>query len=132
MAQMGIAKGRVVDQDGKPVPGVSITFDFLGELTRQFKTETNDKGRFTQVVNSGRYRITAAADGYKGVAMDERIPSGPATDLRVRQSSSESGERWDRYYELLESGWRDSLDDLKRYLEQGAERRLPPRGFVSK
>jgi len=58
--------------------------------------------------------------------------SGPATDLRVRQSSSENGERWTRYYELLASGWSDSLDDLKQYLEQGAEPRLPARGFVAK
>ena len=58
--------------------------------------------------------------------------TGPATDLRVRQSSSESGERWARYYELIASGWSDSLDELKRYLEQGAEPRLPALGFVSK
>ena len=54
--------------------------------------------------------------------------AGPGTNLRVRQSSSESGERWARYYELLASGWTESLADLKHYLEQGAEPRLPARG----
>ena len=55
--------------------------------------------------------------------------SGPATDLRVRQSSSDGGERWARYYELVASGWADSLVALKHYLEQGAEPRLPARGL---
>ena len=58
--------------------------------------------------------------------------TGPATDLRVRQTSSESGERWARYYELVASGWADSLESLKRYLELGAEPHLPPRGLTPK
>ncbi len=81
IAQMGIAKGRIVDQDGKPVADVAITFDYLGEMNRKFETKTDDKGRYTQVVNSGRYRITATADGYRGTYIDGRIPSGPATDI---------------------------------------------------
>ena len=56
--------------------------------------------------------------------------SGPATALTVRQSSSENGERWSRYYDLIESGWIDSLAGLKRYLEHGGQPRLPARGFV--
>ena len=56
--------------------------------------------------------------------------TGPATDLCVRQTSSESGERWDRYYELVASGWSDSLGGLKRYLELGAEPHLPARGLA--
>jgi len=54
--------------------------------------------------------------------------AGPGTNLHVRQSSSETGERWARYYELIASGWTESLADLKHYLEQGAEPRLPARG----
>ena len=57
---------------------------------------------------------------------------GPATTLRVRQSSAETSERWARYYELVASGWGDSLAALKRYMEQGAEPRLPARGLVPK
>ena len=56
--------------------------------------------------------------------------SGPATALTVRQSSSENGERWSRYYDLVASGWIDSLTGLKRYLEHGGQPRLPARGFV--
>ena len=57
--------------------------------------------------------------------------AGPATNLRVRQSSAENGERCARYYELIASGWNDSLGNLKQYLEQGAEPRLPALGLVT-
>ncbi len=56
--------------------------------------------------------------------------SGPATEVCVRQSCDEHGERWTRYYELVGAGWDDSLRALKRYLEQGAEPRLPARGVI--
>ena len=56
--------------------------------------------------------------------------SGPATEVCVRQSCDEHGERWTRYYELVSAGWDDSLRALKRYLEQGAEPRLPARGVI--
>ena len=53
---------------------------------------------------------------------------GPATSLHVRQSGSENSEHWACSYELVSSGWSDSLAVLKNYLEQGAEPRLPARG----
>ena len=55
---------------------------------------------------------------------------GPATRLRVRQNGQEDSVRWQRYYDLIRSGWEDSLASLKRYLEQGAEPHLPSRGIA--
>ena len=55
---------------------------------------------------------------------------GPATRLQVRQSGAEDSARWQRYYDLIATGWEDSLGSLKRHLEQGAEPRLPPRGIA--
>ena len=55
---------------------------------------------------------------------------GPATRLEVRQSGAEDSARWLRYYALIASGWKDSLVALKRYLEHGAEPRLPSRGIT--
>ena len=80
-AQMGIAKGRVVDQDGKPVADATIVFEYLGEMTRKFKTKTNDRGRYVQVVNSGRYRIVASAEGYRSTFTEARIRLGPAREI---------------------------------------------------
>ena len=81
VAQMGIAKGRVVDQDGKAVADAAIVFEYIGEMNRKFETKTNDKGRYTQVVNSGRYRIMASAEGYRAAFVDTRIRSGPVTNI---------------------------------------------------
>ena len=56
--------------------------------------------------------------------------AGPATRLRVRQSGAERNDRWQRYYDLIATGWEESLDALKQYLEHGAEPRLPVRGIT--
>ena len=56
--------------------------------------------------------------------------TGPATTLRVRQSGADDSARWQRYHELIAAGWRESLDTLKGYLEQGGEPRLPERGVT--
>ena len=56
---------------------------------------------------------------------------GPGTRLLVRQSAAENGLRWQRYYDLIGAGWEEALDTLKRYLEQGAEPRLPTRGLAA-
>jgi uncharacterized protein YndB with AHSA1/START domain len=37
--------------------------------------------------------------------------------LRVRQSGFEESARWQRYYGVIESGWRSSLVALKAYVE---------------
>jgi hypothetical protein len=54
---------------------------------------------------------------------------GAATRLRVRQTGSEDGERWRRYYDVIANGWRGSMNALKEYLERGGEPRLPERGL---
>ena len=54
---------------------------------------------------------------------------GAGTLLRVRHHAMGDGERWQRYAALMQRGWDSSLEALKRYLEDGAEPRLPPRGL---
>jgi uncharacterized protein YndB with AHSA1/START domain len=39
------------------------------------------------------------------------------TTVTVRQSASEDGPRWQRYFALAEQGWTDGLATLKDYLE---------------
>jgi tetratricopeptide (TPR) repeat protein len=86
-AQMGIARGRVVDQDGKPVAGATVEFVFSGSEDRRFTTETDGDGRYTQMVPSGRYRVSASREGYQGTYQDVRIPTGTSapTDLPAFQ-----------------------------------------------
>ena len=42
---------------------------------------------------------------------------GPACRLRVRQTGFEDSPRWQRYYAVINRGWRSSLAVLKEYLE---------------
>lgn len=44
---------------------------------------------------------------------------GPACRLLVKQSGFEEGPRWDRYYDVIASGWKASLTALKVLAESG-------------
>ena len=47
-------------------------------------------------------------------------PEGGGCRLRIRQSGFEDSPRWQRYYRIIDAGWRASLQALKRHLEGGA------------
>ena len=53
---------------------------------------------------------------------------GPATQVRVRQSGADDGDRWKQYQDDMTSGWKMSLDALKQYIEDGIAPRLPAGG----
>lgn len=42
---------------------------------------------------------------------------GSTTRVTVRQSASETGPRWDRYFAIAKDGWATSIDTLRDYLE---------------
>ncbi len=66
--------------------------------------------------------------GPMGLEITCRV-DGPATRVRVRQSAVDNGMRWKRYQDDVTSGWKVSLDALKRYIEDGAAPRPPARGL---
>jgi uncharacterized protein YndB with AHSA1/START domain len=45
------------------------------------------------------------------------VMDGPACRLRVRQTGFEDTPRWQRYYAVVNRGWRSSLASLKDYFE---------------
>jgi uncharacterized protein YndB with AHSA1/START domain len=52
------------------------------------------------------------------MALDVRCEmDGPACRLTVKQSGSGTGERWRRYFDAIDGGWRSSLAGLKEYVE---------------
>jgi len=66
------------------------------------------------------YWLPPQADPFGPMALEVTCRvEGPATRLKVRQSGSDGGVRWQRYYALISAGWEASLNELKRYLEQG-------------
>lgn len=85
-AQRGIARGRVVDENGQALSGATVSFEFRGGLERKYETSTDKKGEYTQIVSPGPYHVTATKDGYQGAFLDHVIDTGAATkvpDLRL-------------------------------------------------
>ena len=49
-AQMSArVRGTVLDVDGQPVEGATVTFEYQGGLTRQFEATTNGDGDYMQM-----------------------------------------------------------------------------------
>jgi uncharacterized protein YndB with AHSA1/START domain len=44
---------------------------------------------------------------------------GPACRLGVRQTGFEDSPRWQRYFAVIDRGWRSSMASLKEYVEAG-------------
>src|SRR5262245_48170224 len=82
LAQVGTARGKVLDEQGQPIPDVKIELKFLGGVTREFATKTNKKGEFTQVgVPPGGYRIIASKEGFQSAYQEARVALGDPTYL---------------------------------------------------
>jgi uncharacterized protein YndB with AHSA1/START domain len=45
------------------------------------------------------------------------IDEGRSTELTIRQSAEDEGERWQRYFTVMADGWDRALDALREYLE---------------
>jgi tetratricopeptide (TPR) repeat protein len=85
-AQNGIARGKVVDENGEAVPKAKITLEYRGGFERQYQAETDDEGRYRLIVTGGRYRITVSKEDYQGAALEHTINPGPpgrVPDIRI-------------------------------------------------
>lgn len=79
-AQMGGARGKVVDQDGNAVSGADVRIDYLRKPD-SYDVRTNDKGEYLQVgLEPGPYRITVTKEGYLPGMLQARIGVG-VTDV---------------------------------------------------
>jgi uncharacterized protein YndB with AHSA1/START domain len=45
-------------------------------------------------------------------------PEADGCRLRIRQSGYEDSPRWQRYYRIIDEGWKTSMVALKRYVEE--------------
>ena len=81
-AQTGTVRGKVVDDQGRPLEAAKVELDFLGGITRHFETKTNKKGEYTQVgLQPGTYKITANKEGFQGSFLEIRVSVGDPTYL---------------------------------------------------
>jgi tetratricopeptide (TPR) repeat protein len=61
MAQSTMIKGKVIDAKSQPVPGVTITIEFMNGSGRKLSTKTDKRGEFIQLLTeSGQYKVTAS------------------------------------------------------------------------
>src|SRR5262245_44075565 len=70
-AQMGTLRGKVVNKDGKPVDAVEIVLDFVGDIKRQVKTQTDKNGEWIKAgmpVGGGTWTVTAKKFELSGTA----------------------------------------------------------------
>src|SRR5215813_11604507 len=71
-AQTGNIKGKVVDTDGKPVTGATISIDRQG-ISQHFEVKTDNKGQFLHAgLPTGQYKVAVVKDG-KTVMTNERV-----------------------------------------------------------
>jgi tetratricopeptide (TPR) repeat protein len=62
-AQSGAVKGKVVDAQGQPVEGATITIQSAESATRRHETKSNKKGEFFQIgLAPGQYKVSAEKD----------------------------------------------------------------------
>jgi tetratricopeptide (TPR) repeat protein len=81
-AQVGAARGKVVDEEGKAIEGAKVLIDFTGGVTRKAEATTNKKGEFTRVgLPPGPYRVTVSKEGFAPQYADIRISLGDPTEI---------------------------------------------------
>lgn len=83
-------KGRVVDLEDRPVPGVEVAVEAQGGRRIRVAVKTNEHGDFGAQFGlfPGVYRVTAAKDGYTETSLLVRVEMGEPTTVRLRIARS--------------------------------------------
>lgn len=86
-----LVKGRVLDGQGKPVEGATISFEQEGTSAKR-DTKTDKKGEFLQVgLASGMWKITASKQGVGTATQSGRVSQGNPIDLTLKLSNAPAG-----------------------------------------
>jgi tetratricopeptide (TPR) repeat protein len=113
-AQHGGLRGKVVDQSDAPVEGVEIFIEFLGGVTREARTSSNENGDFIQVgMRSGNYRLSFRKDGYEPATEEFRVRLGAPTDVGtvVIEKLAEGA--------LSREEVKQQTEEIKNYFQEG-------------
>ena len=83
-AQSTMVRGKVVDKEGKPVPGATVAVEFKGGVNRKYQTKTDRNGAFVQLLTeSGEYQVTVTAEGVGSQSAPVRVRLGQAADVNI-------------------------------------------------
>jgi Flp pilus assembly protein TadD len=89
-------RGKVVDEQGAPVPDVKIDMEFLGESRQKIAKmqQTDKKGAFVRMgLPDGRWKLTFSKDGYKTYVIEIALSLGgfsEAPDIVLTHGASAS------------------------------------------
>ncbi|HUE86773.1 MAG TPA: tetratricopeptide repeat protein [Vicinamibacterales bacterium] len=73
-AQSGQLRGKVIDTEGKPVPGAAILIEFADGVNRKYNVKTDRRGEFIQIgLQPGNYNVTATVDKLGTVTLPARV-----------------------------------------------------------
>lgn len=77
VAAQSLTRGRVVDEQGQPIPDAVILFEAT-EANRRTQTKTDRKGEFIQIgLASGEYKVTASKEGVGTDTQPAKVQQGP-------------------------------------------------------
>jgi Flp pilus assembly protein TadD len=81
-AQTGIVRGRVVTEQGDPMPEATVLIRAQGGMTDRHELQTNERGEYQQVgLRPGPYRITVSAEGYGTSVIGTLVSLGDVTKV---------------------------------------------------
>ena len=93
-AQTGTIEGKVMDPDGKPMVGVTITID-RRSIAQHFEVKTDGKGAFLHSgLPSDAYRVSVVKDGKPVTFLDNiRVSSGATAkaDFNFKELQADAG-----------------------------------------
>lgn len=93
--------------------------DVLGRLGGTFHGTVMEYRPGVELFVADAYWQPPAGEPLGPMALEVRCrpeSAGAATLLTVRQSAEQSGERWMRYFEIVDAGWQRALSDLQQHL----------------
>lgn len=86
-----VVRGKVMDGQGKPVDGATVTFEQQGTNAKR-DTKTDKKGEFLQIgLASGTWKITAAKEGVGTATSQGQVTQGRPVELSLTLASAPAG-----------------------------------------
>ncbi len=90
-AQAGRLAGIVLDENGDPMPGATVTAENPDAARPRLEQQTDDSGRFSMIgLVSGRWTVTAETEGYHPGTVTAQVRQGnmPMVELRLTRVRS--------------------------------------------
>jgi Tfp pilus assembly protein PilF len=86
-----VIKGKVLDSQGKPVEGATVTLEAEASAAKR-DLKTDKKGEFMQVgLPSGTWKVTAKKDGVGTATAQGRITQGAPSEVNLTLTSAAAG-----------------------------------------